>query len=149
MQGGSASVKNQYSDQYPQFGTIPASRLSSSPAVSLPVYETGSTAESFAPKTKISISEEAKEKLREEQKLGNGQESKTTSGTETGTETQSASGTEQYTADELKQIEELKKRDEEVRAHEQAHMAAAGSLSNGSASFDYQNGPDGKRYAVG
>jgi len=51
--------------------------------------------------------------------------------------------------EDLKKIEELKKRDAEVRAHEQAHQSAAGPLSNGATSFDYESGPDGKRYAVG
>ncbi len=46
-------------------------------------------------------------------------------------------------------IERLKRRDAEVKAHEQAHMSAAGDLAQGSASFDYERGPDGKRYAVG
>jgi hypothetical protein len=46
-------------------------------------------------------------------------------------------------------VEELKKRDAEVRAHEQAHRAAGGSLIRGNINFSYENGPDGKRYAVG
>ena len=54
-----------------------------------------------------------------------------------------------FSEEELKKIEELKKRDQEVKTHEQAHQSAAGSLSNGGASFDYESGPDGKRYAVG
>jgi hypothetical protein len=36
-----------------------------------------------------------------------------------------------------------------VRAHEQAHLAAAGRYARGGAQFTYQVGPDGKRYAVG
>jgi hypothetical protein len=56
---------------------------------------------------------------------------------------------EELSEEDLKKIEELKKRDAEVRAHEQAHQSAAGSLSNGATSFDYDTGPDGKRYAVG
>lgn len=51
--------------------------------------------------------------------------------------------------DELLEVQALKRRDAEVKAHEQAHTAAAGSLAQGGASFDYQTGPDGKRYAVG
>jgi len=51
--------------------------------------------------------------------------------------------------DEQRQIDELKSRDREVRAHEAAHKAAAGALARGSASFTYQQGPDGRRYAVG
>ena len=50
---------------------------------------------------------------------------------------------------ERRQLEQLKARDREVRAHEAAHKAAAGSLARGGASFDYQTGPDGRRYAVG
>jgi len=45
-------------------------------------------------------------------------------------------------------IAELKKIDREVRAHEQAHLAAAGGLARGGASFGYTQGPDGRRYAV-
>lgn len=50
---------------------------------------------------------------------------------------------------EQKQVRELKARDREVRAHEQAHLTAAGSLARGGPSFEYQRGPDGQNYAVG
>ncbi|MBE0583590.1 MAG: hypothetical protein IH612_07460 [Desulfofustis sp.] len=46
-------------------------------------------------------------------------------------------------------LRELQSRDREVRAHEQAHLAAAGSYARGGVSFDYQRGPDGRMYAVG
>lgn len=46
------------------------------------------------------------------------------------------------------QVEELKRRDAEVRAHERAHQGASGGLA-GAAHFDYQKGPDGRMYAVG
>lgn len=46
-------------------------------------------------------------------------------------------------------IAELQHRDSEVRAHEQAHLAAAGSYAKGGPSYTYQVGPDGKQYAVG
>lgn len=48
-----------------------------------------------------------------------------------------------------KRVQDLKKRDAEVKAHEQAHMAAAGTAASGGASFSYATGPDGKRYAEG
>ncbi|MCH7870475.1 MAG: hypothetical protein IID33_02130 [Planctomycetes bacterium] len=51
--------------------------------------------------------------------------------------------------EEQQQVTELKQRDSEVRAHEQAHLAAAGANAKGGASFEYQTGPDGRRYAVG
>ncbi len=50
---------------------------------------------------------------------------------------------------EKEMIRELQKRDTEVKAHEAAHLAAAGGLAKGGPKFDYQTGPDGKQYAVG
>jgi hypothetical protein len=55
---------------------------------------------------------------------------------------------DQYSEEELALIAELKRRDREVRAHEQAHQAAAGPYAS-APSFTYQKGPDGKNYAVG
>lgn len=52
-------------------------------------------------------------------------------------------------AEDTKKVEDLKKRDDEVRRHEQAHKAAAGQYARGGAQFEYETGPDGKRYAVG
>lgn len=49
---------------------------------------------------------------------------------------------------ELKQVQELAARDREVRAHEQAHAAAAGQYG-GSPTYEYVRGPDGVSYAVG
>ncbi len=46
-------------------------------------------------------------------------------------------------------VTKLQARDSEVRAHEAAHLAAAGGIASGGASFTYQRGPDGKMYAVG
>ncbi|MDJ0840979.1 MAG: putative metalloprotease CJM1_0395 family protein [Acidobacteriota bacterium] len=46
-------------------------------------------------------------------------------------------------------VDRLKDRDAEVRAHELAHLRAAGDLANGGPKYDYQTGPDGKRYAIG
>ncbi len=45
--------------------------------------------------------------------------------------------------------DKLESRDQEVRRHEHAHLAAAGTLASGLPEYDYQVGPDGKRYAVG
>jgi len=50
---------------------------------------------------------------------------------------------------EQQMLRELEARDREVRAHEQAHKAAAGDLAVGGPSYVYQTGPDGKRYAIG
>ncbi len=50
--------------------------------------------------------------------------------------------------EEKREVRELKQRDREVRAHEQAHVAAAGDLVRKGASYEYKTGPDGQRYAV-
>ena len=50
---------------------------------------------------------------------------------------------------DLKIVSELKARDRVVRAHEMAHMAAGAGIVTRGASFSYQTGPDGQRYAVG
>lgn len=47
------------------------------------------------------------------------------------------------------QVDELKNRDREVRQHEQAHLSAAGPHAISGPTYDYQKGPDGKKYAVG
>ena len=50
---------------------------------------------------------------------------------------------------EFKLLEQLKQRDREVRTHEQAHLNAAGQYARGGPYYEYEKGPDGKRYAVG
>lgn len=47
-----------------------------------------------------------------------------------------------------KVVDALKQTDRAVRAHEQAHLAAAGGLALGGPSFTFQYGPDGRAYAV-
>ncbi|HRD34085.1 MAG TPA: putative metalloprotease CJM1_0395 family protein [Rhodocyclaceae bacterium] len=51
--------------------------------------------------------------------------------------------------EDQRQVSELQKRDREVRAHEMAHVAAGGGLVLRGASYSYETGPDGQRYAVG
>ncbi len=50
---------------------------------------------------------------------------------------------------EKRKVQELKRVDSRVRSHEQAHLAAAGSFAQGGISFEFVQGPDGNRYAVG
>lgn len=51
--------------------------------------------------------------------------------------------------EEQRQVNDLKKRDAEVKAHEQAHIAAGGAYVRGGASYEYEQGPDHQSYAVG
>jgi hypothetical protein len=55
---------------------------------------------------------------------------------------------QQESADEQRKLDELKKRDAEVRAHEQAHANVGGDLAS-APSYEFQLGPDGRQYAVG
>lgn len=57
--------------------------------------------------------------------------------------------TQELTPDQEQVVAKLKARDAEVRAHEQAHIAAAAGISASAPTYDYQTGPDGKKYAVG
>ncbi len=45
-------------------------------------------------------------------------------------------------------LSELRQADTEVRAHEQAHLTAAGAYARSGPSFQYRQGPDGQEYAV-
>jgi len=49
---------------------------------------------------------------------------------------------------DLALLETLKSTDRKVRAHEAAHLAAAGGLALSGANFQMEAGPDGQRYAV-
>jgi len=51
-------------------------------------------------------------------------------------------------SEELKELSALKTHDREVRAHELAHVMVGGSLVRKGASYQYEMGPDGVRYAV-
>ena len=50
---------------------------------------------------------------------------------------------------DLRRVEQLKQRDREVRAHEMAHVAAGAGVVTSGASYSFETGPDGRRYAVG
>jgi hypothetical protein len=55
---------------------------------------------------------------------------------------------DELSEDEKRLVKELATRDREVKAHEAAHQAAGGGMT-GAASYTYQQGPDGKMYAIG
>ncbi|MGR4067924.1 putative metalloprotease CJM1_0395 family protein [Billgrantia sp. C5P2] len=54
---------------------------------------------------------------------------------------------ESLTEQELRQLEQMKTTDREVRQHELAHQIAGGHYT-GAASYQYERGPDGERYVV-
>lgn len=90
-----------------------------------------------------SIRSDIREILRQARPPGQQEESNSSEASSAG-----APGSQALTDEEQKVVDELRRIDREVRAHEAAHQGAAGSLARGK-SFSYQTGPDGKRYAVG
>jgi hypothetical protein len=69
----------------------------------------------------------------------------------TGRDSPAAAGNEPAARDSqvaaARKLQQLRSRDREVRAHEQAHRAAGGDHV-GPAQYDYRRGPDGRLYAV-
>ena len=63
--------------------------------------------------------------------------------------TSNTSPNKTLTPEQIQEVAKLKARDQEVKAHEQAHLSAAGGLATSGATFTYQLGPDGIRYAIG
>ncbi len=56
---------------------------------------------------------------------------------------------EELNVEEKRVVQQLRARDREVRAHEQAHVAASGRIAVSGPRYSYEEGPDGKRYATG
>ena len=54
----------------------------------------------------------------------------------------------ELTPEEEQQVAKLKTTDAEVKRHENAHKAAAGGLKTSAPNYEYETGPDGKKYAV-
>ena len=65
------------------------------------------------------------------------------------TKEQTKTGSQKFSSAEEKVIQQLQKRDREVKVHEQAHLANAGQYARGGPTYSYQQGPDGQRYAIG
>ncbi|HUW84103.1 MAG TPA: putative metalloprotease CJM1_0395 family protein [Phycisphaerae bacterium] len=53
------------------------------------------------------------------------------------------------TTEQRQQMQRLRQADQQVRQHEAAHQTAGGQHVQGSPSYQYKTGPDGKQYAVG
>lgn len=69
-------------------------------------------------------------------------------GARTGGESAGKSNGQGLTEAEQAVLEQLEDRDREVRAHEQAHLAAGASYIARGVHYTYEQGPDGVRYAV-
>ena len=65
------------------------------------------------------------------------------------TEEQLLGARDDFNMAEQRELRSLRRADQEVRAHEQAHRSVGGQFIRGGVQFEYQKGPDGKLYAVG
>ena len=109
-----------------------------------------STQNNASSNTPVYTGEEMLSALNQDKQAQNSQTAKSSQTAQSAQKQQTTNtGEKVLTEEEQKQVEELKARDTEVRAHEQAHIAAGGSYVRGGARYDYQTGPDGKKYAVG
>mgnify|MGYP000985260080 FL=1 len=61
----------------------------------------------------------------------------------------SAKKSGELTKAQQEQVRQLQKRDQDVRQHEMAHLAASGGLAVSGPTYTFQTGPDGIAYAVG
>ena len=95
----------------------------------------------------FSLSSEAKNSVSQSSATTPSRSSKTAQGDDT--KPDAAKADKELSDEELQEVTKLKQRDTEVKAHEAAHLAAAGGLARGGASYEYQTGPDGNSYAVG
>ncbi|RDL46091.1 catalase [Marinomonas piezotolerans] len=96
----------------------------------------------------VSISEEAQALLDDDKANAGDQNEKSSADAVDKSTSTDADSSNELSEDEQNKVAELKSRDQEVRTHEQAHASAGGQYA-GSPSYDYEQGPDGKRYAVG
>lgn len=84
-----------------------------------------------------------------EEQVGSVSQTQTDEAAQKKSQPSEADADSRLTLDEKLLIEKLEKVDAEVRAHEMAHIAAGGECITSGATFSYQQGPDGKKYAVG
>ena len=99
---------------------------------------------SVLPKDKVSLSGETQDKSKTPDKS-----SKESKGSVVKDDEGASADKEKALSEQQeKELIALQARDAEVKAHERAHKAVGGQYA-GSISYDYQQGPNGKRYAVG
>jgi len=127
---------------FSQFAVGVGAAASPTKRISDPVA--ASSSQASQPQDRVAISPEARELAGK-----NGQSGSEASAPEQASSVTPAEKSLNLSGEELKQLQKLKMRDTEVRAHEQAHLSVAGQYAKGSASFTMQRGPDGNSYAVG
>jgi len=78
-----------------------------------------------------------------------GSSSRSTGATTAPGSTDEGRGPNNLTPQERQLVQKLRRIDRKVRAHERAHLAAAGPFAQGGPSFEFIDGPVSRQYAVG
>ncbi len=135
---------------YDRSGRVP-SRLQSEPAQRIALVPDKSSTTTENPKDKVTLSEGGIAKSRQMDATGTEEASTATAAKNSAEERTGGqrSGVQELTAAEEKITRQLQDRDREVKTHEMAHLASAGQYARGGPTYSYQQGPDGRRYAVG
>jgi len=117
-------------------------------SISLIADQSSTTAEKY--KDKVTLSADGLKKSRNREADSN-EDSTSVAGDDSETTRQSEAQqlAPELTAAEQKAVQQLQERDQEVKAHEMAHLANAGQYARGGPTYSYQQGPDGRRYAIG
>jgi len=128
-----------------------SSLLRSEPAQTIAsIPDQGSTtAENY--KDKVTLSADGIDKSRQastQEAEGQAESASPESGSAEQTDQQQSASLELTPAEE-EMVSQLKARDQEVKTHEMAHLASAGQYARGGPTYSYQQGPDGRRYAIG
>lgn len=145
----STTLNNSLFTAYNRSGKA-VSLLRSEPVQRVAVTAAPGTGEEQAPADSVSLSPEAMEQSRQPRTPQPAAEaaSESEESSEMQGDAQSSSRFD-LSPEEQKMVQQLKQRDSEVKAHEMAHLAVAGQYARGGASYTYQQGPDGRRYAIG
>ncbi|MBM9614377.1 hypothetical protein JWJ90_08745 [Desulfobulbus rhabdoformis] len=146
----STSLNSSQTALYTRSGGM--SQLRSEPVQRVVSTSKPTTSDEQSSEDPVTLSQEGIEKSKQQQQgsmPSSAQESETEETEGTAPTEQSADAIQELTAEEEQMVQELKQRDQEVKTHEMAHLAAAGQYAAGGASYTYQQGPDGRRYAVG
>ncbi|MDD2544687.1 MAG: putative metalloprotease CJM1_0395 family protein [Burkholderiaceae bacterium] len=117
---------------------MPLSALGAVPLLPAPVRAASTSLAEAAPRTGLARTEAASDTA-----------SSDGAGRDKASRPRAAGARAELTPEQQSQVAQLRQTDQKVRTHEAAHIAAGNGVVTSVARFEYTQGPDGKRYAVG
>jgi hypothetical protein len=112
-----------------------------------PVSPVGNTDPSAQEGVQVEISDQGRDMAQKQKDVGQ-KPNKAADQSQTDHQTQDQKNVDGLSPEDERKVSEMVSTDHKVHTHEQAHMAAGGSLVRGGPSYNYRTGPDGKRYVV-